>query len=236
VRRAVRLPLETLQPFLLEVPGAKRRGPDKERPPQPLTWQTVFGNDRPVEIEVGFGKGLFLLSAAQTHPKINFLGVEIERKYQLYTATRIAKRNLVNVRLVCGDARFVLAEAVPPDSVEAVHVYFPDPWWKTRHRKRRLFTVDFVAACSRVLRPGGRLHVATDVEDYFTEIRGLLTQQAELRESSTPLVKDAAYEQDYLTNFERKYRKAGKPIWRAVYEKVTDDRCQAAGRVFESRG
>jgi tRNA (guanine-N7-)-methyltransferase len=219
VRRAVRLPLETLQPFLLEVPGANRRIPGAEQPVQALDWPSVFGNDLPVEVEVGFGKGLFLLSAGQAHPDTNYLGIEIERKYQLYTATRIAKRNLANVRLVCGDARFVLAEAVPPGSVHAIHIYFPDPWWKTRHRKRRLFTAEFAAAAARALRPAGRLHVATDVETYFMEIRELLAHQSDLHEGATPVVSGASTEQDYLTNFERKYRKAGKPIWRALYEK-----------------
>ena len=76
-------------------------------------------------------------------------------------------------------------------------------------------------ACVRTLRPAGRLHVATDVEDYFTEIRRLLAQQADLHECPTPTVQDAKDEQDYLTNFERKYRQAGKPIWRALYEKHT---------------
>jgi tRNA (guanine-N7-)-methyltransferase len=221
VRRAERLPLEALQPFLLEVPGAKSRiTPENQAAPPPLIWRHIFANDLPVEIEVGFGKGLFLLSASQANPAINFLGIEIERKYQLYTATRLAKRNLANVRLICGDARFVLAEAVPPASVQAVHVYFPDPWWKNRHRKRRVFNAEFAAACTRVLRPAGRLHVVTDVAEYYSDIRKLLEQQGNLKECPPPEVKDPEHEQDYLTNFERKYRKVGKPIHRALYQKI----------------
>src|SRR5262249_53239841 len=93
LRRDRRLPLEELAPYLLEVPGA----------PAPLDWQAVFGNAGPVEIEVGFGKGLFLVTAAQACLGVNFVGIEIARKYQLFTATRLAKRGLRNVRLVKAD-------------------------------------------------------------------------------------------------------------------------------------
>ena len=150
MRRARRLPLEELAPYLLPVPEE----------PRPFSWSAVFGNDHPVEIEVGCGKGLFLLTSAQTQPQVNFLGIEIERKYQLFAATRMAKRGLSNVRLVKADARFFLHAFVAAGSCQAVHVYFPDPWWKTRHQKRRVFTPEFAAQCERVLKPGGRIQIA----------------------------------------------------------------------------
>jgi tRNA (guanine-N7-)-methyltransferase len=210
VRRTPRLPPEELAPFLLEVPPA----------PGPFDWRTVFGNDRPVEVEVGFGKGLFLLNAAQGCPEVNFLGIEIERKYTLYTATRLAKRSLQNVRVVCGDAKAFFRDHVPDASLQAVHVYFPDPWWKKRHHKRRLFNEEFVAQCPRVLKPGGRLHVVTDVEEYFHVMKELLTRQPRLRELPPPEVKPAIHDLDYLTNFERKYRKEGRPIYRCEYTRL----------------
>jgi tRNA (guanine-N7-)-methyltransferase len=210
VRRGPRLSLEELAPWLVEV-----RDPDI-----PLAWPAVFGNDRPVEIEVGFGKGLFLLTASEACPDVNFLGIEIVRKYQLFTATRLAMRQRPNVRLICGDARLLLARTVPPESVQAVHVYFPDPWWKHRHHKRRLFTLDFAAACARVLRPGGRLHFVSDVEDYFVMAKGLLATQPSLGESPPPDPREPQHDLDYLTNFERKFRKEGRPIYRAAYERL----------------
>lgn len=210
VRRPTRLPPEELAPYLLDLPTE----------PAPLDWRAVFGNELPVEMEVGFGKGLFLVTASQACPDVNFLGVEIERKYTLYTATRLAKRALRNVRVVCGDAKALLRDRVPAASVQAVHVYFPDPWWKKRHRKRRLFNEEFVAQCARVLRPGGRLHVVSDVEEYFGIMKELLAQQPGLRELPPPEVKAPEHDLDYLTNFERKYRKEGRPIYRAVYERV----------------
>ena len=100
MRRSVRLPLEELAPALLTPPAS----------PGPLDWRTVFGNARPVELEVGFGKGLFLLTAALACPEVNFVGLEILRKYQLFTANRVCKRGLANVRLICGDARLFLRD------------------------------------------------------------------------------------------------------------------------------
>ena len=179
----------------------------------PEKWATVFGNTNPVEIEVGFGKGLFLVTAGQERPPVNFFGIEIVRKYQLFTANRLAKRNLRNVRLACADARMLLRDYVPAGSVRAVHVYFPDPWWKKRHHKRRLFTAEFAAACARVLQVGGRLELMTDVEEYFAVMKELLAEQPRLR--PLPAAERGG---EYRTNFERKYRQAGKPIYGASYE------------------
>jgi len=209
VRRAKRLPLEVLAPYLLDVP--KESGT--------LCWADVFGNQHPVELEVGFGKGLFLLTNSQARPDTNFVGIEIDRKYQLFTATRLAKRGLHNVKLAGADARTFLAEHVAPASVQTIHVYFPDPWWKKRHHKRRLFTPEFAAACQRVLQSGGRLFVVTDVEEYFQRICQMLGEQKELQlelptaPSTTVLAAD-------LTNFERKCRLAGNPVFRATFVRL----------------
>jgi tRNA (guanine-N7-)-methyltransferase len=210
LRRAHRLPLEELAPYLLAVPEV----------PAPLDWQAVFGNAAPVEIEVGFGKGLFLLTAAQACPERNFLGLEIERKYVLFTATRLAKRGLRNVRVAKADARLFLRDQVAPGSVHAMHVYFPDPWWKKRHWKRRVFTPEFVHQCERVLCDAGRLHVVTDVEAYFHIITDLVATHSHLRPLPPPADHQPAHDLDYLTNFERKFRKEGKPIYRASYEQT----------------
>ena len=112
---------------------------------------------------------------------MNFLGIEIARKYQLFTATRLAKRGLRNVRLAKADARPFLRDHVTSGSCHALHIYFPDPWWKKRHVKRRLFTPEFLTQCERVLESAGRLHVVTDVEDYAREVRELVAAQSCLR-------------------------------------------------------
>lgn len=208
MRRDRRLPLETLAPYLLEVKEGR------------LDWPALFGNSHPVEIEVGFGKGMFLVSAATSRPERNFLGIEIARKLQLYTAARLARRNLRNVRVACGDAYLLFRDRVADASVETVHVYFPDPWWKQRHRKRRIFSANFAAEVERVLMPGGFLRLATDVEEYFAVITGILAQHPRLERLPAESPHDPQHDLDYLTNFERKYRKEGRPIYRVAHRKV----------------
>src|SRR5207248_1911533 len=119
-------------------------------------------------------------------------------------ANRVAKRGLRNLRVLCGDARAFLRDQVAVESLQAVHVYFPDPWWKTRHHKRRVFTEEFARECERVLRPGGRLYVVTDVQDYFAVITELVTRETRLTLLPPPDVKEPQHDLDYLTNFERK--------------------------------
>ncbi len=214
MRRAKRLPLDQLAPYLWDAPRVR---PGEPLPAvEPIVWNQVFGNDHPVEIEVGFGKGLFLLNAALACPDVNFFGVEIMRKYQLFTATRMARRKLKNARLACADARHLLRDYVRPASVRAIHVYFPDPWWKKRHHKRRVFTEDFVASCVRALAPGGQFHLATDVAEYFAVMQELCDARPEL-EVRPPAQLDP---KDYLTNFERKAKLKGTAVHRAVHRRV----------------
>ncbi|MCE9533342.1 MAG: tRNA (guanosine(46)-N7)-methyltransferase TrmB [Planctomycetes bacterium] len=210
MRRRRRLPIEELAPYLLpDVPrGAVAPAID---------WSVLFGNDRPIEVEVGFGKGLFLLTSGSSRPEVNFFGVEIIRKYQLHTATRLVERKLPNVRVACADAKLLLRDRVPPGSVHAVHVYFPDPWWKSRHHKRRLFTSEFVAIVEKVLQVGGRFHIVTDVEEYFTVMLAIMKDMPAFAEMLAPPPTEPQHDFDYLTNFERKFRKEGRPIYRAVY-------------------
>jgi tRNA (guanine-N7-)-methyltransferase len=232
VRKAGRLPLEALAPFTLEVSGG-RQPPDTdagERPGQesggsrpPLAtfaWNAVFSNDHPVEIEVGFGKGAFLVAAAVAHPETNYLGIEVDRGLQLYVATRLAKRSLANAKVCCADARQLFENSVAPSSVAAVHVYFPDPWWKKRHKKRRVFTPGFAAAAERALVPGGRLLIATDVEEYFGVMTELVAARPGFCEISRRVETGPPAPDELITNFERKAREKGGPVWRAEYRKV----------------
>jgi tRNA (guanine-N7-)-methyltransferase len=95
----------------------------------PLAWDALFGNDRPVELEVGSGKGLFLANAAAANPAHNFLGIELARKYARRAGERVTKLGLPNVKVIRGDARLFLSSQVPAHSLRVVHVFFPDPWW-----------------------------------------------------------------------------------------------------------
>jgi tRNA (guanine-N7-)-methyltransferase len=225
VPRSRRLPAEQLAPLLLDVPHP-RTSPERWRhqlalmPPTLLDWPTLYGNAHPVEIEVGFGKGLFLLNVSGRRPATNFLGIEIERKYVLLTADRLVRRGVNNVRLACTDAHWLLRECVPAESLAAVHVYFPDPWWKKRHHKRRLLTAEFAVECARVVRPGGSLHFASDVAEYFAETKAMLDDSDAWKAIAWPTPAEPCDDEDYLTNFERKYRKEGRAIYRALYERL----------------
>lgn len=184
-------------------------------PTAPIRWSEVFGDDHPVELEVGSGKGLFLANAAARRPDRNFVGVEVARKYAGKAADRVARRGLANVRVCAGDARRFLAEFVPPRSLAAIHIYFPDPWWKARHKKRRVFTDEFVNDVARALVLGGDFWMTTDVEEYFGVMRALMAGHPEFQAEPMPEPTEPAHDLDYLTNFERKYRIEGRPIFRA---------------------
>jgi tRNA (guanine-N7-)-methyltransferase len=185
--------------------------------PAPVSWLDLFGNNHPVEVEIGSGKGLFLANTATASPGRNFLGIELAKKYARRAAERVAKKNLSNVRVLPGDAKRFMAVHCPPTSVRAVHVYFPDPWWKNRHKKRRVFAEPLVLDIERTLLPGGDLHVATDVAEYFDVIRDLMAEHPRFIEQPSPEARDPEHDLDYLTNFERKYRIEGRPIFRAHY-------------------
>jgi tRNA (guanine-N7-)-methyltransferase len=185
--------------------------------PAAIDLPELFGNDHPVELEIGSGKGLFLFNAASAAPSHNFLGIELSRKYARLAAERLAARHVVNAKIWRGDARKVMAGLIPETSLRAVHVYFPDPWWKKRHKKRRVFSDELVAQIERLLQLGGELRVASDVEEYFRLIQHLIATQPRLKEQTVPEISMPQHSLDYLTNFERKYRLEGRPIFRAQY-------------------
>lgn len=189
----------------------------------PIDWPALFGNPHPVEVEVGMGKGLFLLTEALARPGVNFFGVEVVRKYQLYAATRLAVRKLPNAKTCCADAGRLFRDLIAPGSVSAVHVLFPDPWWKKRHKKRRVFTEGFAADAARALAPGGRFHIASDVAEYFEVMTGIVRAMPAFRELAAETTEGPLEETGFRTNFERKARLKGTPVGRAVYERTDSD-------------
>lgn len=184
-----------------------------------LDWPRFFGNSNPVEIDVGCGRGLFLVRAGEAHPDRNFLGIEIDYKEGRRGAMRIKKRVWPHVRVLGGDVHYVFSHLIEPYSVDAVHVYFPDPWWKKRHHKRRVFTDKFADLCARILKPGGELHSWTDVSDYFEVISALLDHHEDFETLSPPAEHSAEHDLDYQTSFERKKRKLGLPIFRGRWRR-----------------
>jgi tRNA (guanine-N7-)-methyltransferase len=191
----------------------------EQLPPQ-LTGQALFGRDLPLEIEIGSGKGLFLSNAASAETSHLFLGIEIMDKYAQHAAGRLAKAELDNAIMVSGNAEPLFQERIEAGTLEAVHVYFPDPWWKKRHRRRRVVNPTSIANIARALRSGGRFHFWTDVLDYFeTAVEMIAEITPELGVPIPEEELEANHDLDYRTHFERRSRKYHIPVYRVRYEK-----------------
>lgn len=211
--RLRREPPRDLYPWFLTIQDVDREFGGR------LDWPAFFGNSQPVALDIGCGRGLFLFNASTTHPDVNYLGIEIDYKEGRRAATRLKKRQLPNARILGGDVKIPLTRLIAPGSVAEIHVYFPDPWWKLRHRKRRVFNAEFVDLCSRALRPGGHLHSWTDVEEYFGVISGLMASHPEFDPQPAPAERPPQHDLDYQTSFERKGRKAGTTIHRGLWRR-----------------
>jgi tRNA (guanine-N7-)-methyltransferase len=180
----------------------------------------LFGRAAPLEVEVGSGKGMFLVAAAPRAVDRDFLGIEIARKYARFAAARLARQGIGNALVVCGDALVLFREWIADNSLAAVHVYFPDPWWKKRHKKRRVMNEDFLRDVERTLASGGRLHFWTDVEEYFQTTLALIGTATKLSGPLPVAERPAEHDLDYRTNFERRTRLAEQPVFRAEFEKA----------------
>jgi tRNA (guanine-N7-)-methyltransferase len=200
----------------------------------PLDWSQVFGRSGPVEVEIGCGKGTFLVWAAAQQPDRNFLGIErlLDRLRKADRKTR--RLGLTNIRLLRLEASYVVGKLIPPGSVAAYHILFPDPWPKRRHAAHRLFQPAFVSDLHRTLIGGGTRSVASETEsrprqsvalqqtgvvnfatdsaDYFAEVRQVMPARGEFGETAPPQLPVEAQ-----TDFEREFRAAGKPIYRTWF-------------------
>ena len=194
--------------------------------PEKLSSESLFGNNAPLEIEIGSGKGLFITTASADNPKHNFLGVEIMAKYAAHSAGRLlrsrrdAPESTPNAMMVSGNAEPLLKDRIKENSIEAVHVYFPDPWWKKRHRKRRVINEASIRNISKVLRLGGRFHFWTDVLDYFENTVEMIAELTP--EFGVPIPEEEAaadHDLDYRTHFERRSRQHQIPVYRVRYER-----------------
>ena len=181
----------------------------------------IFGRRAPLHIEVGSGKGTFVLNQASARPDFNFLAIERARKYYRYAVDRIGRWGLANVRIIRTDAAQFLAESVPDNCVDCFHIYFPDPWPKRRHHRRRFFNARNLEQLLRCLRPTGQIKVATDHLDYFEEIQTLLSAYSTKLEKTDFLTAAGADTGEWVgTNFERKYLKENRPIYTTAVRKI----------------
>lgn len=193
--------------------------------------------DRPLEIEIGSGKGTFLVQQAASQPGTNFLGIEYAHEYWLYAADRVRRHALDNVRMLYADASDFLRWRTPDACARVLHLYFPDPWPKKRHHKRRMVCDAFLADAWRVLEPGGELRIVTDHDGYWEWMQAHFARWAAEPGNAAPDAdrsreEPRCYERlDFArppsadegelvgTNFERKYREEGRPFHATILRK-----------------
>lgn len=198
-----------MQPTLMWAGGTER---ELRSLPAPLRLDELMDGVGDWEVELGFGKGRYLLQRAGEHRQRRFLGVEVASQYYRLARDRASRRRLANVALIRGEAVYLMAAVLGAGFAESVHVYFPDPWPKDRHHKRRLFdplTVDLVLG---LLRPGGRLYFASDFLDYGAVVRELLAAHPAVELE----VVDQCWPDGARTNYEAKFVTEGREIIRLI--------------------
>jgi tRNA (guanine-N7-)-methyltransferase len=183
----------------------------------PLDWPTVFGCAAPVILEIGFGNGEALAATAATHPENNYLGIEVHRPGAGSLLRRVEAQDLRNVRVMLGDANEVLAQRIPDASLAAAHLFFPDPWPKKRHHKRRLVQPDFAALVARKLEAGGYFHLATDWPAYAEHMAAVLSRIEGLVDASGEGEFQKLVVGRLSTRFEQRGRRLGHEVRDLVY-------------------
>ncbi len=182
-----------------------------------VDWQEIFGNDNPVEFELGIGKGRFLIAAAEARPDVNHIGIEWANKYLRFAESRAKKRGLTNMRFARLDVHEMI-DAIPDRSVRVFYVFYPDPWPKKRHKKRRFLRKSNADQMARILVPRGHLHVATDHDEYWEQIEEVFEgheayeRLPEFGGDAFPVPSEGA-----MTNFEEKYEVEGRNRHRASW-------------------
>lgn len=184
----------------------------------PLDLEAVFGRSAPKILEIGFGMGDSTANIAANQPENDYLGVEVHTPGVGALLKRIGAAGLSNLRIVQHDAVEVLEKMLAPASLDGVHIYFPDPWHKKRHHKRRLIQPAFVALLASRLKPGGYLHLATDWQDYAEHMLLVLQGETALANSAADYAPRPAWRP--LTKFEQRGLRLGHGVWDLIFRRV----------------
>ncbi|HNH89858.1 MAG TPA: tRNA (guanosine(46)-N7)-methyltransferase TrmB [Thiobacillaceae bacterium] len=180
----------------------------------PLDLAATFGREAPKVLEIGFGMGQATAEIARNHPEIDYLGVEVHTPGVGALLKLIGEQDLANLRLIQHDAVEVLRHMIPEAGLDGIHIFFPDPWHKKRHHKRRLIQPAFAELLASRLRTGGYLHLATDWRDYAEQMLAVLTANPHLRNSSDGYAPRPEYRP--LTKFEQRGLRLGHGVWDLV--------------------
>jgi tRNA (guanine-N7-)-methyltransferase len=207
------------------VSNAQRRAYDSLLPrfgiaytAEPVDLDGAFGRAAPRILEIGFGMGETTAEIAAAHPQNDYLALEVHTPGVGSLLKALAERGIANVRIVQHDAVEVLAHMIPPASFSAAHIFFPDPWPKKRHHKRRLLQPPFVKLLASRLEPGGYVHVATDWEEYAQQILEVLSAEPALVNTSAGYAPRPEYRP--LTKFEQRGIKLGHGVWDVIFTRA----------------
>jgi tRNA (guanine-N7-)-methyltransferase len=182
---------------------------------EPLEFSAIFGGTADTVLEIGCGMGETTARIAQANPQTNYVGVEVHGPGVGSLLNLIDADQLTNLRIIQHDAVEVVRDQIPLASLAGIHIFFPDPWPKTRHHKRRLIQPTFVAMLSARLRPGGYLHCATDWEDYAQQMLAVLGAEPSLRNAAEGFSPRSAYRPE--TKFERRGLRLGHGVWDLIF-------------------
>lgn len=186
--------------------------------PATLNFEKEFARKAPVILEIGFGMGRTTAEIAHAHPENNYLGVEVHTPGVGSMLKEIQTHALDNVRIIQHDAVEVITHMIGDDSLSGIHIYFPDPWPKKRHHKRRLIQPELVNLLARKLAPGGYLHCATDWEDYATQMLEVLSAEPLLKNTTDGF--SARPEWRPITKFEQRGLKLGHGVWDVLFNRM----------------
>lgn len=181
-----------------------------------VTSQHLFGRDTPFIVEIGFGMGHALLDSAIAHPNVSFLGIEVYRPGVGALLLNIEKHQLNNIKLISDDAIDVLENTLSNSSIDCLQLFFPDPWPKKRHHKRRIAQPSFVSLVRDKLKPGGILHMVTDWEDYAEHMQALMSSETGWEVGSP----DDLLIPRPKTKYEQRGERLGHAIWEGIYKKI----------------
>lgn len=189
----------------------------------PPDFEAIFGRGAPLVVEIGFGNGETLAQLAGDQPQTNFIGVEVHRPGVAQLLTRLKERELNNVRIFCADAVDILTNQIADGSLSGVNLFFPDPWPKKRHHKRRLVNPEFISLVARKLKYGGYFHAATDWEDYAQHMLDVLEHCDRLENTAGGSKFSPRPTHRALTKFERRGQELGHGVWDLIFIRRADD-------------